>query len=347
MNVVEAIWTGDYAFVFCLSALRTPVACLFTLIFISNFNSELRLPGNVTSSDRLFVLLFFIILFNGVKRFYVNKYYLKLLERRLKDKLKDIDSWQVILSSLASDAVHSRLRDQSGHLRVPLPLVAGNLETLQHSINLKSISTSEEVDDDGSFHSTPQDASSDTQPLAYHDQPTATEKVILNVFEEIVNATRLLDLRDDNGVAAAEELEDGDELVQQLKARNSFWERAQAVKSGTFKIFTAKGVVKLRNKHHASAFAKRLYLHLTKGATKPLTSCLIADTIKKDENIPPADKKALLDAINLVFKFTYDNSSASATVVNVGVSQAQMISAVQHVFWTHRHAATSLSDLQV
>jgi hypothetical protein len=203
------------------------------------------------------------------------------------------------------------------------------------------------VDDDGSFHSTPQDASSDTQPLAYHDQPTATEKVILNVFEEIVNATRLLDLRDDNGVAAAEELEDGDELVQQLKARNSFWERAQAVKSGTFKIFTAKGVVKLRNKHHASAFAKRLYLHLTKGATKPLTSCLIADTIKKDENIPPADKKALLDAINLVFKFTYDNSSASATVVNVGVSQAQMISAVQHVFWTHRHAATSLSDLQV
>jgi hypothetical protein len=91
--------------------------------------------------------------------------------------------------------------------------------------------------------------------------PKTTKEMVLDVFEEIVKATQVLDnIREDMTDTDMDVGDDADDVVQLQKARKSFWERAQSMKKGTFKIFTASGLVKLRNKQHAASFAKRLVI---------------------------------------------------------------------------------------
>ena len=91
----------------------------------------------------------------------------------------------------------------------------------------------------------------------------------------------------------------------------------------------------------------RLYLHLTRGATKPLTSTIICDAIANDDNIDPSDGQLLLDTVRALFNFSYDNEVETKTVVKEVVTQRQLISVVQQVFRNNKYAAISLSDLQV
>ena len=102
LNGLEAVWMGDYGFIFCLSALHGPFVYLGSIISIAKFNAELQMPGKIKTTDKLFVVLVWIILFTATKKYHVKKYYLQLLEKRLEGKLKEIEAWQVILSSLSS-----------------------------------------------------------------------------------------------------------------------------------------------------------------------------------------------------------------------------------------------------
>ena len=335
MIVLEALWIGDYGFIFCLSSLHSPFVCLSSVIFIASVNSELKLPGNVTTSDRLFTVLFWIILFTGAKRYYVKKSYLQLLEKRLMGKLKEIESWQVILSSLASSKPKAKVSSYP----------SGDSLSELHGDRASKVSDALSGSSSSSSNS-----GGKYKHISARNMNTLnkTKKArILDAFDEIVKATKVLDSRVDESDSVDDGEDDGDDILQQQLSRRSFWERAQNIKKGTVKIYTTSGVVKLRNKQHAASFAKRLFLHLTKGATKPLTSFVICDTIMDDENLDPSDKQMFVDAITAYFGFSYDNTVEEKTVVKQTVSQRQLILVVQKVFRNNKYAAVSLSDLQV
>jgi hypothetical protein len=51
--------------------------------------------------------------------------------------------------------------------------------------------------------------------------------------------------------------------------------------------------------------------------------------------------------VNTLFNFSYDTDNETRTVVKEVVSQRKLISVVQQVFRNNKHAAMSLSDMQV
>eukprot|EP01031_Cornospumella_fuschlensis_P034041 gene34041-41204_t len=295
---IDPIFINHYKIAYLLHGFNGPLGLLMCVLIVGASLRGFKATSSLPNWDHLIVACVFVIICICMKNWFIRKHYTALLEKRFLNKLFKLETWNILLSELATSKPPKEPK-------APILTDSGSISQRKHNTNIATMLENIHVPD----------------PSMVVDPLMQLQQKVINVFADLVDATSryndeyeedvdmtlLLrsqqgksqhagndsedipedaDLLEKGGYVRVQEapqstvsLKDREKLAlkSQIRKRKTFWELAARISSsyGTVRIYTYNGPVLIHRKFQAKQFGKSLYKHLSRGGKVVVTTDML------------------------------------------------------------------------
>eukprot|EP00981_Chlorochromonas_danica_P005761 scaffold1187_cov181-Ochromonas_danica.AAC.25 len=371
---IDRIFINHYKIAYLLHGFNGPLGVLLAILIVGESLKDFRAVDTMPEWSRLITAMAFVTVCACAKNWYVRKHYIGVLEKRFVNKLFKLETWNILLSELAT-------------MKPPKALgMSGKASTTNGDENRSEVDSEKGSKDVTKVIREKIGRAGENTASAF----SHLQKKVIDVFADLVDATSQYndDYEDDVDVITllkaqmAARSTSGDKaaggmaytaaLKSQIRQRKTFWELAARMSSnaGVLRILTFNGPVVIQRKFQAKAFGRSLYKHLSRGGKVPVTLDIIRRVFEeqhesgKETHFGGGENASWENPLHSQSRFNYsavqmnskDHSKDMATLLyesaadlfdpfNIGVvSEDQCVAALCVVYKEARFAASSLNE---